>query len=253
MMNRVFVMDLDGCCADDRHRHELIDFGTSDMDKRYAAYHAASIHDQPIEGNMRVLQMMAKSATPLVITSRSESARTETVTWLSRHAPFSMPGANVLMRPVHNHDPSPMLKQRLLADWCNNNDAEVVVCFDDREDVLKRYRSMGLKASMMCLPNTPVLPEAEHHPSTILYNMAETFAERSSVYGNNLEMVVPIINIMFPNGVPEFTTKWHLFELLIMKLTRFAVGNLEHPDSIHDLGVYAAMIESQIMKEQGHA
>jgi len=38
--------------------------------------------------------------------------------------------------------------------------------------------------------------------------------------------------------------RWHLFELLIVKLTRFANQSFGHQDSIHDAAIYAAMIES---------
>ena len=58
---------------------------------------------------------------------------------------------------------------------------------------------------------------------------------------------------LFPDGVnlktiDDYNT-WHLFELMIVKLTRFANTNLTHRDSIHDAAVYAAMIESLIPEE----
>ena len=59
---------------------------------------------------------------------------------------------------------------------------------------------------------------------------------------------------LFPEGVElktqeDFNT-WHLFELMIVKLTRFANSNLTHVDSIHDCAVYAAMVQSLIEKEK---
>ena len=86
-------------------------------------------------------------------------------------------------------------------------------------------------------------------PAGILREMAKTVDERSAAYGHNLQMVQPIMEILFPNGVPEFSTKLHLFELLIMKITRFAVSDLTHIDSIHDAGPYCAMLESEVRKE----
>jgi len=90
----------------------------------------------------------------------------------------------------------------------------------------------------------------------ILHEMAETFKERNEVYGNNYKMVAPIMKILFPDGVPEglvFTDQFHLFELIIVKLTRFAISELLHKDSIHDAAVYAAMIESIISKLENEA
>lgn len=90
---------------------------------------------------------------------------------------------------------------------------------------------------------------------TILDEMADTFRQRNAVYGDNYKMVGKLMAVLFPNGVPPelvVTDQWHLFELKLVKLSRFAISNLTHQDSIHDDGVYSAMIESIIL-EQGAA
>lgn len=87
--------------------------------------------------------------------------------------------------------------------------------------------------------------------ATILREMAATFEERNAVYGNNYLHVAPVMRALWPDGVPAglvMEDRWHLFELVIVKLTRFARGNLTHIDSIHDAAVYAAMIESDIRR-----
>ena len=88
----------------------------------------------------------------------------------------------------------------------------------------------------------------------ILGEMAETFRERNKVYGDNYKRVGDVMVALFPEGVElktqeDFNT-WHLFELMIVKLTRFANSNLTHVDSIHDCAVYAAMVQSLIEKEK---
>ena len=86
--------------------------------------------------------------------------------------------------------------------------------------------------------------------------MAATFRERNKVYGNNYLNVGNVMNALFPAGVQlsneEDFALWHLFELIVVKLTRFANSNLTHQDSIHDVGVYAAMIESIVMTKEEH-
>jgi hypothetical protein len=87
----------------------------------------------------------------------------------------------------------------------------------------------------------------------ILAEMADTYRERNKVYGDNYKRVGEVMVALFPQGVTintkdEFNV-WHLFELMIVKLTRFANSGLSHEDSIHDLAVYAAMVESLIRKE----
>ncbi len=92
-------------------------------------------------------------------------------------------------------------------------------------------------------------------PDQLMSVMARTFRERNAVYGDNYKMVGPIMAILFPKGVtveilqsPQF----HLVELIVVKLSRFAVSLLKHRDSVHDIAVYGAMIESTIanLKEE---
>lgn len=87
----------------------------------------------------------------------------------------------------------------------------------------------------------------------ILTEMAATYRERNAVYGDNFRMVGKLMAVLFPNGVPAevlHSDQFHLFELKLVKLSRFAISGLTHQDSIHDDGVYSAMIE-QIILEQG--
>lgn len=87
----------------------------------------------------------------------------------------------------------------------------------------------------------------------ILDEMADTFRQRNAVYGDNFRMVGKLMAVFFPNGVPAeilHSDQFHLFELKLVKLSRFAISGLKHQDSIHDDGVYSAMIE-QIILEQG--
>lgn len=88
----------------------------------------------------------------------------------------------------------------------------------------------------------------------ILADMAETYRERNKVYGDNYKRVGAVMEALFPDGVQLDTASeynvWHLFELMVVKMTRFANSGLTHQDSIHDLAVYAAMVESLINKEK---
>lgn len=91
-------------------------------------------------------------------------------------------------------------------------------------------------------------------PADILADMATTYRERNTVYGDNWKNVGQVMMSLFPNGVHLGTAKafneWHLFELIVVKLTRFANSKLTHADSIHDIAVYAAMIEAAIKKKE---
>ncbi len=104
------------------------------------------------------------------------------------------------------------------------------------------------------------LPHGAHYegealsPASILAKMAETYRERNAVYGDNWRNVGHVMLALFPNGVhlesAQAFNEWHLFELIVVKLTRFANSKLAHADSIHDIAVYAAMIEAAIKENQ---
>lgn len=94
----------------------------------------------------------------------------------------------------------------------------------------------------------------DKNAADILAEMADTYRERNKVYGDNYKRVGDVMVALFPDGVNIKTDDqfnvWHLFELMIVKLTRFANSGLTHVDSIHDAAVYAAMVQSLIDREQ---
>lgn len=95
----------------------------------------------------------------------------------------------------------------------------------------------------------------------ILEKSAKLFEERNAVYKDNWRKVGAIMTILFPDGPPKLEdetdyNRWHLFELAIVKLTRYAVQYNDggHRDSIHDMIVYLAMvagIEETMREERG--
>lgn len=97
----------------------------------------------------------------------------------------------------------------------------------------------------------PVLPRRS--AGDILREMAGTFDMRNSQYRDNSKMVPKMVAILFPNGVPSHIVveeEWHLFELILVKLTRFATSELTHIDSVHDMAPYCAMIEAILQEKQ---
>lgn len=94
---------------------------------------------------------------------------------------------------------------------------------------------------------------ADKSAAGILNAGAKTYEERNKVYGNSFDMVAALMVVLFPDGVVLHTAEefriWHNFELVVVKLARFANSGLVHQDSIHDLMVYAAIVESFINSE----
>ncbi len=89
--------------------------------------------------------------------------------------------------------------------------------------------------------------------ATVLRAAASTFEERNAVYADNYKNVGAVMRALFPQGIQSdvaLTDHFHLFELIIVKLTRFANTNLTHIDSIHDTAVYAAMIDAELQRSK---
>lgn len=252
-------------------------------------YHADAEHDEAINAHVLNAYISAGSQAIggadiiVFITSRPERYRDQTERWLRakfRDLKLSdAPDWTILMRPRLNIEPSAPLKVRLFEDFSQQELgdekagwAQVVAAYDDREDVLRAYQAQGVEHCIKLTPEEQTRLSAEEvveipagflrpasHMSSynnttpqLLEQAAETFRVRNATYGNNYLQVSEIMKVLWPDGFPSelvFQPEWHLFELLIVKLTRFANGNLTHIDSIHDTVVYAAMIEDIITPE----
>lgn len=87
-----------------------------------------------------------------------------------------------------------------------------------------------------------------------LTHMAETFRERNSTYGDNWITVGDVFVAMFPEGL-ELQTEadfiaFHWLSWIIGKLTRFVNSNMKSLDSLHDVAVYCAMLETFLKQQQ---
>lgn len=85
--------------------------------------------------------------------------------------------------------------------------------------------------------------------SDILDAAAATYRERNTIYGSNYLNVGEAMKGFFPNGIELKTAndhlRFHLFCWIVGKLSRYANRWKEgHQDSIHDVAVYAAMLEA---------
>lgn len=267
-MKNYVICDMDGCLSDDRWRRRLLPSETARDQAAYDAYHELALHDQSVDEVRDELFSLLfgsdgeQKALLLVVTARPDryDYRVQTENWLAA----KLPGVKLvlLMRPNDSFLPSRVLKLNLIDEYFMTASSEynaarigwshVIKAFDDRADVLESYPISPDICRCVSLGEAPepVGPAAESVPG-ILAQMAETFMERNKEYSDNWRMVAPIMRALWPAGVPSdlvVTDHWHLFELLIVKLTRFASSSLKHIDSIHDAAVYAAMIESVLAR-----
>jgi hypothetical protein len=86
----------------------------------------------------------------------------------------------------------------------------------------------------------------------ILEDGAATYRERNAIYGDNWETFRDIMGLIFPEGLdlrdPDKRMIYNWLEHLVGKITRFSASGFTHQDSIHDICVYAAMIEAYVQE-----
>lgn len=245
MMSNIAIFDLDGCLSNDLHRRVYLpDPGLIAEPQDYDKYNGMCSHDKPCN-QIEWTKAMA-GFDIVVVTARPERYREETTTWISKNL-----GGRflLLMRPDGDLRSSPVLKVWMLAQ-AGLQASDIAVAYDDRVDVLRAYERYGI-SNLWCLSTDckEKVVIKKRDAGDILAEMAKTYKERNAVYGDNYKMVAKLMKVLFPNGVPpELVVQdhFHLFELKLVKLSRFAISNLTHQDSIRDDGVYSAMIEAII-------
>jgi hypothetical protein len=125
--------------------------------------------------------------------------------------------------------------------------------YDDQNDEIspleKRVREI-VKSNMDPVVRVrKVVPDHQDpYVTKFLNKSADTYKERNAVYKDNYLMVGRVMKALFPNGAPPLVTeedynRWHLFELAIVKLTRYVISwDNPHQDSLEDMIVYLAMV-----------
>jgi hypothetical protein len=260
-MNGYVICDLDGCLSDDRWRRVVLPDNPGNA-ASYDKYHSLCNDDEVVAGVLNDLMYDLydedddQVALLLIVTARPDrhSYREITERWLDTHLYGTE--YELLMRPSESTLPSPVTKMHLLNDYFAGEHGDpvegwnrVISAFDDRTDVLNAYPIEEERKQLRFLTSPIATQEEDPSVPDILEAMAATFRERNAVYGSNYLRVAPIMKALWPEGVPSAlvtTDRWHLFELIVVKLTRFAISGLAHKDSIHDAAVYAAMIEADL-------
>jgi hypothetical protein len=140
-MKSAAIIDLDNCVSDDRWRLPFIQLEKERPNDRYWTYHSYCDSDQP--GNAHVIRELSERYDELLVfTSRPETVREKTMSWLSAN---SIPHALLFMRPDDNHLPSVEMK-RLMLSWLPG-EYRIEHAIDDRHDILDMYRAEGIPST----------------------------------------------------------------------------------------------------------
>lgn len=254
---RYAVFDIDNCLANDMHRRHLIN-RDKEGDERWNAYHEAAHLDAPSKAAITLIEMWIRNGVDIVYcTGRPEQFRRMTAHWL--HKNVGNHTFTLLMRKDGNHEPAYKIKVGMLAA-VGLTPENVEICYDDNMAVLASYQVAGYQAERLAIDADidEQRPAAEPVPpprraADILMGMAATYRERNRLYADNYKQMGPIMNALFPNGVQLKTAHdhnvWAMIVAVVTKLGRFANSGMRHKDSVHDIGVYAAMIEELLNLE----
>lgn len=253
MAKDIAIFDLDGCVFDDKHRIPLIDMSL-EGDARFEAYHdqlgfdllhedATDLLNKAVEQNLMVVFLTAR---PLKYLGNTQEK-------LKRHFFNLLNGRfTIYMRPDGDQRPSASYKRdkvREIIAKAKDEGREVVVAFDDRQDVIDMYMAEGVPAwilngvdncgcpgnlsdSRFCheqrgtiprrivkapepVADGPVQPTTEAKPGryaqvpTMLEAMAATSRDRYAVYGDNAMKIGTVMEALFPNGYTARTAADH--------------------------------------------
>lgn len=252
------IFDLDNCISDDAWRIKYIDWTVDNPGERYRTYHELCVEDEP-KNTCIVKGAVALGHSIVYFTARPEAVRKQTIEWLRKH---ELPAGTLCMRSDDDHTPSLSVKRvmaRALLTSIESVNGKVVKAYDDRTDIVEMYtKEFGIPAEALwihdeCAYTRPTQAPAKETAADLLRTAAGTYESRNAVYGDNFRNVGGVMRALFPRGVSSevvLSDEWHLFELIIVKLTRFANSNLTHQDSIHDATVYSAMVESLVKEKQ---
>lgn len=150
-MRRCYVIDIDGTIADLTHRLPLIQKHPKDWDTFFARVSL----DLPVDHMRQLLYHLDMGQFPAMpehragfvyVSGRREQCRTDTISWLEKHA-FPKPAA-LYMRANGDFRDDSIVKGELLDQLLGDGFAPILA-FDDRSRVVEMWRSRGIPCAQV--------------------------------------------------------------------------------------------------------
>lgn len=139
-MNPLYIFDLDGTIALNKHREHLI----QGDHKNWEAFFEACDMDDPNHPVINTLKSLKNSGADIWIWSgRSDAVREKTLEWLHKHD-LVKHVSRIRMREDGDHTPDEELKLGWLNDLSQSDEHRLVAVFDDRDKVVAMWRSQGI-------------------------------------------------------------------------------------------------------------
>jgi hypothetical protein len=134
MTRKVLLMDVDHTVSDAEWRDHMI----GDWDN----YYEEQKNDNPISETVAVVRALRQAGWEIVgCTARPEKYRKATVDWLVENC---VPFDDLLMRRDGDKRRSPEVKVDLVTEYFGGDFSCVIMCLDDRLDVVEAMRAIGI-------------------------------------------------------------------------------------------------------------
>jgi phosphoglycolate phosphatase-like HAD superfamily hydrolase len=141
-LKNLFIFDIDGTIADNRHRlhHILYD---DPRKKDWDSYDALWADDEPIHAVRDLVQfLMNAGANVMYLTGRNERGRANTLRWLGWHNIAPLYSDQLVMRGLRDYRDAGTMKLEYL-DKRGITPADVRTIFDDNNHVVRSLRDAG--------------------------------------------------------------------------------------------------------------
>lgn len=143
-MKNIVIWDLDGTLADGRHRLHLLPTKDYDKTESWTEFNLASVDDTPFQDNIQLCNAMGHGRYyTIILTGRSDVARTVTETWLKKQGVFYN---ELVMRSQSDNRKDTVIKEEFLRSIGLEN---ILCCFDDLPHVAYHLRSLGLTCHLV--------------------------------------------------------------------------------------------------------
>jgi len=135
------IVDLDGTLALNIHRYHFID-RSNGQKADWESYFDACAKDLPNIPVIESIKSLKSSGYRIhIFSARGDVVRNKTIQWLSK---YNVPYDQLTMRKMDSFTPDEELKKSWLISCYPNYKEEILCVFDDRDKVVKMWRSMGL-------------------------------------------------------------------------------------------------------------
>ena len=141
----IAIFDIDGTCADITHRKHFIEGKKQD----WKSFNESARVDPPIKPTIVILMTLIHSGAFDIQfwTGRNEQYKPILLTWLSEHTglPESFFKSKIKMRSDYDHRSDFIVKEEWLLPMSEQDRQRLLMVFEDRDQVVKMWRSYGVQ------------------------------------------------------------------------------------------------------------